>query len=181
MQNIRPMSSGPSESQMCCSFSGSAQQRNPLSRLRSDLPFLQLPFGPFMPVQAQFHAPRRIAANFDEEGSEVGIVNVEIVVVDVDGLVPVELKLSVYLLPVECLRLLLGHSDEYDAVADLPLAAELIGYVVLPFLVIELIKRYAIRAPPRTLLSRGISHPIDTMQASAKYRRAHYWIQAAHI
>ena len=97
-----------------------------------------------MTVEAQFQAPRRIATNFDEEGSEVGVVDIEIVVVDVDGLVAVELKLPVYLLPVERLRLLLGHSDEYDAVADLPLAAELIGDVVLPFLVIELVKRYRI-------------------------------------
>src|SRR5450755_2427927 len=32
LQNIRSMSSGPSESQMRCSFSGSAQERNPLSK-----------------------------------------------------------------------------------------------------------------------------------------------------
>ena len=85
-----------------------------------------------------------VAANFDEQRSEVGVVDVEIVVVDVDGLVAAELKLSVYFLPIERLRLLLGHSDAYDAVADLALAAELIGDVVLPFLVIELVKRYGI-------------------------------------
>jgi hypothetical protein len=32
LRNIRSMSSGPSESQMCCSFWGSAQGRNPLSK-----------------------------------------------------------------------------------------------------------------------------------------------------
>jgi len=121
-----------------------AGEKSVIQGFVGDLPFLQLPFGPFVTVEAQFHAPPRIAANFDEDGSEVGVVDIEIVVVDVHGLVAVELKLPVYLLPIERLRLLLCHADEYDAVADLPLAAELVGDVVLPFLVMELVKRYGI-------------------------------------
>jgi hypothetical protein len=85
-----------------------AGEKSVIQGFVGDFSFLHLPFGPFVPVEAQFHAPRRIAANFDEDRSEVGVVDVEIVVVDVDGLVAVELKLPVYFLAVERLRLLLA-------------------------------------------------------------------------
>ena len=59
---------------------------------------LQLPLGPFMPVQTQLGGPRRVAAHFHEQRPEIAIVDVEIVVVHVDPLVPCELELPVHLL-----------------------------------------------------------------------------------
>jgi hypothetical protein len=67
-----------------------AETKLPLQVVNFRLPpsaFLQLPLGPLMSVQAQLGAPRRIAAYFDEQRTEIGVVNVEVVVVHVDGLV----------------------------------------------------------------------------------------------
>jgi hypothetical protein len=41
----------------------------------------------------------------------------------------------------ECLRLLLRHADEDDAVADTALLPEPVGHVVFPLFVIELVNR----------------------------------------
>ena len=91
-------------------------------------PFLfQLPFGPFVPVQAQLGGPWRIAAHFEEHGAEVGIVNVEVVVVHLDRLVAREQKFSVDLLALEGLRLLLRHSDKDDPILDAALFPDLVG------------------------------------------------------
>ena len=64
--------------------------------------------------------------------------------VDVDRLITVELKLPVHLLPVERLGLFLRHPDEDNAVAHLPLPAEVVGDVVLPLFVLELVNRYVL-------------------------------------
>ena len=63
--------------------------------------------------------------------------------VDVDRLVPFELEPSVHLFPVERLGLLLGYPDEYDAIPHGPLLAEVVGDIVLPFFMVELVNRYA--------------------------------------
>src|SRR6516164_9637776 len=94
-----------------------------------------------MPVQAQLGAPRRIAANLDEQRSEIGVVDIEVIVVDVDRLVPVELKLAVDFLPIESLRLLLRHPDEDNSISHLPLPTKLVGNIVFPFLVLKLVNR----------------------------------------
>jgi hypothetical protein len=52
-------------------------------------------------VQAELDSPRCVAAYPDEERTEVFVINVEIVVVDVDRLVTVELELSVDLPPLK--------------------------------------------------------------------------------
>jgi hypothetical protein len=62
--------------------------------------------------------------------------------IDVDRLITVELKLPVHLFPVERLGLLMRHPDEDNAVAHLTLPAEVVGDVVLPLFVIELVDRY---------------------------------------
>jgi hypothetical protein len=94
-----------------------------------------------VPVETQLRAPRRVAANLEKQGAEILIVDVEIVVVDVDGLVPVELELPVHLLPVERLGLLLRDPDEDDLIPHWPLPSNLIGDVVLLLFVVELVNR----------------------------------------
>ena len=71
-----------------------------------------------MPVQAQLGSPRRIAAHFQEQRPEIGVVDVEVVMVHVDGLVPRELELPIDLLALKCLRLLLCDADKDDAIVD---------------------------------------------------------------
>jgi GxxExxY protein len=66
-----------------------------------------------VPVQTQLGGLGRIAAHFEEQRAEAGIVNVEIVVIDVDRLVAREPELPVDLLALESLRLLLRHAHEY--------------------------------------------------------------------
>jgi len=61
--------------------------------------------------------------------------------VDVDRLVAVELEPPVDLLSVEGLRFLLCHADEDDLIMHSTLPAEIVGDVVLPFLVVELLNR----------------------------------------
>jgi len=56
-----------------------------------------------MPVQAELDSPRRVAAYLDEKRTELFVVDIEVVVVDVDRLVTVELELSVDLLPLNAL------------------------------------------------------------------------------
>jgi len=79
-----------------------------------------------VPVQTQLDGPGRIAAHFAEQRAEIGIVNVEIVVIDVDRLVTREPELPVDLLALEGLR----HADEHDPVADLPFPAEIVGNII---------------------------------------------------
>jgi hypothetical protein len=45
----------------------------------ADAQLVELPFGPLVPVQAKLDAPRRVAANLDEQGAELLVVNVEVV------------------------------------------------------------------------------------------------------
>src|SRR5580700_3232871 len=94
-----------------------------------------------MPVQTQLDSPRRIAAHFQKQRSEVLVVDVEVVVVDVNCFVAVELELSVDPGAVERFRLLLSHTNEDDLVPHAVLPAEAVGDIVLPLLVIELINR----------------------------------------
>src|SRR6185437_5966436 len=88
---------------------------------------LQLSFGPFMPVEAQFDPPRRIAAHFDEQRTKVLVVDVKVVVIDVDRLIPVELELAVHLLPLEALGFLLSYSNEDDPIAGAPFSPKSVG------------------------------------------------------
>src|ERR1035437_1648257 len=85
-----------------------------------------------------------IAADFEEQRTEVFVINVEVVMVDVNRLITVDLKPPVHLFPVERLGLLLRHPNEDNAVAHLSLTAEVVGDVVLPFLVMELVDRYSL-------------------------------------
>jgi len=114
-------------------------QKSVIQSFVLDLPFLQLPFGPFVPVQAQLRTPRRVAADFDKQRPEVLVIDVEVVVIDVDRFVAIELELSVDLLPVERLRLLLRHTDEDNSVSHLPLPSEVVGNVILSLFMPELI------------------------------------------
>jgi hypothetical protein len=55
-----------------------------VERLVTDPALVQLPFGPLMAVDAQLDSPRRVAADFDKQRSEVlvvNVVNVEVVVI----------------------------------------------------------------------------------------------------
>jgi hypothetical protein len=63
--------------------------------------------------------------------------------IDVDRLVAVELELPVDLLAVECLGLLLRHPDEDNAVSHVAATPKVVGNIVLPLLVPELIHRNA--------------------------------------
>ena len=94
-----------------------------------------------MPVQAQLGPPRRVAAHLQEQRPEVLVIDVEIVVVHVDGLVARELEPPVDLLALERLRLLLCDPDEHDPVTDAALPPNPIGDIVLPLLVVELVNR----------------------------------------
>jgi hypothetical protein len=102
---------------------------------------VQLPFGPFVPVQAQLDAPGCVAAHLDEQRAEILVVDVEVGVVHVDRLVPRELELPAHLLPAESSRLLLCHPDEDDLVPHTPLPPQLIGGIIFAFRVFEQIDR----------------------------------------
>src|ERR1700728_308550 len=77
---------------------------------------------------------------FEEQRAEVGIVNIEIVGIDVDRLVACKPELPVDLLALESLRLLLRHTHEHPSVADLTFPAEIVGNIILSFLVVELVE-----------------------------------------
>ena len=96
-----------------------------------------------MPVQAQLHAPRRVAADLQEQRAELLVINVEIVVIDVNRFVTIELKPSVDLLAVEGLRFLLRHSNEHHGVAYVAALSETVGDIVFPLFVPELVHRNA--------------------------------------
>ena len=93
-----------------------------------------------MPVQAQLGPPRRIAANFEEHRAEIGIINIEVVVVDVDGLVARVLEPAIDFLALECLCLLLRHAYEHDPIANPALLPDAVGDVIFPLFMIELIE-----------------------------------------
>ena len=92
-----------------------------------------------MPVDAQFDPPRRIAAHFDEQRTKVRILNVEVVVVHLDGFVARELELPIALLALKGLCFLLCYTDENEAVANATLLPNLVGDFALAFFVVELI------------------------------------------
>src|SRR3954454_20454716 len=94
-----------------------------------------------MAVDAEFDAPRRVAGQLDKQWPEVFVINVEVIMVDVDGLIAIELKLTVHLRSVERFRLLLCNSDEDNLVAYFPLSTEIVGDIVLPLFVLKLINR----------------------------------------
>ena len=89
-----------------------------------------------MPIQAQFHAPRGVAADFDEQWAEVRVIDIEIVVVHIHGFVALEFKTSVHLFPAECLGFLLGYPNEDDPVPHLPFLGQSIGDIILPLLML---------------------------------------------
>src|SRR5215469_17925284 len=80
------------------SFRTGARKKTVVQTLVADSALLQLPLGPLMAVQAQLGSPRRVAAHLQKQRPEVGIVNVEVVVVHIHGLIAGELELSVDLL-----------------------------------------------------------------------------------
>ena len=83
-----------------------------------------------------------MVADFDEQRTEVFVIDVEVVMVDIDRLVPFELEPSVHLFPIERLGLLLGYPDKDNCIPHWPLLAEVVGDVVFPFFVFELVNRY---------------------------------------
>ena len=105
---------------------------------------VELPLGPFVPVQAQLHTPRRVTADLEEQRAELLVIDVEVVVINIDRLVAVELEPPVDLLAVEGLRFLLRHPNENDGVSHVAAAPEAVGNLVFPLLVPELIHRNAL-------------------------------------
>jgi hypothetical protein len=77
-----------------------------------------------MAIDAQLNSPRRVAAHLDEQRTELLVINVEVVMVEVDRLVEVELELAVDLRAAERFRLLLGRPDEDDLIPYSSLSAE---------------------------------------------------------
>jgi len=59
----------------------------------------------------------------------------------------------------------LGHPDEYDAIPHRPLLPEVVGDIVFPFLVVELVNRYA-------FLFR---EHFDRLPESLRYLSQHHW------
>src|ERR1041385_1448569 len=94
-----------------------------------------------MPVQTQLGGPRRVAAHFEEQRAEISIVDIEVVGIDVDRFVAREQKLPVDLFAWESLRLLLRHAYEYHSIAKTALTSEIVGDIILPFFVVELVER----------------------------------------
>jgi hypothetical protein len=121
-------------------------------------------------VQAQLRAPWRIAANFQEQRAEVGVIDVEVVVVDVDRLAALELKPPVHLLPAERMRLLLSYPNENDPIPHLPLPAEVVGDVVFPLFVIELVNRYAFSR------GLGLDRFAESLRDLPEHRRGWKWL-----
>ena len=85
--------------------------------------------------------------------------------VDVHRLVARELELPADLLALVRLRLLLRHADKHDAVADPALLPESVGYLVLPFLMAELVHR--------DLLS--LRHRLHVLTEFFRDLAQHYW------
>src|SRR5262249_38722921 len=107
----------------------------------------------------------RITAHLDKQRAEVGILNIKVVVVYVDRLVARELKLPVDLLALEGLRFLLRHTDENDPILYAALLPDLVGYLVLTFLVIELVRR--------NLMLFG--HCLHRLAELLRYLAPHHW------
>src|ERR1041384_5913155 len=93
-----------------------------------------------MTVQTQLGRPRRVAAHFEKQRAEVRIIDVEVVMIDVNRLVASEQELPVDLPALESLDLLLRQSHEYHPIADLPFPPEIVGDIILTFLVVELVE-----------------------------------------
>ena len=71
--------------------------------------------------------------------AEVGVINVEIVVIHVDALVARELEPPVDFLALESLCFLLRHADEDDSIAYAALLPNSVGELVLALFVVELV------------------------------------------
>src|SRR5439155_23860881 len=82
-----------------------------VQRFEGEALLFQLALRPLMPVQAQLQAPGGVAADLQEDGPEVLIVDVKVVVIDVDRLVAIVEGVPFFAGRVG-LRLLLGHADE---------------------------------------------------------------------
>ena len=79
------MSAGLSGSQAACSASGSGHERNPLSRLEADAIPAEALFDPFV-FETELDRIGQIRADLDERRTPVAVVDVEVVVIDRDGL-----------------------------------------------------------------------------------------------
>src|ERR1022692_4560324 len=142
-----------------------ARQEPIIQRLVGDLLLLQLPLGPLVSIQAQLHASRGVAGDFDEQRTEIFVIDVEVVMVDVDRLVPFELEPSVHLFPIERLGLLLGYPDKDNCIPHWPLLAEVVGDVVFPFFVFELVNRYVFPVRQR----------LHGLAESLRHLSQHHW------
>lgn len=96
---------------------------------------------PLQPFRSQLDTPWRVAADFDKYRAEFRIVDVEVVMVHVNGFVTVEVELPVDLVPGESLGLLLRHANEHDGIPHRALLTEPVGNIVLSFLMPELVNR----------------------------------------
>src|SRR5947209_18305235 len=82
----------------------------------SNPPLVQLPFGPFLSVQAQLHPPRSITAHLQKGWPKIGVVQVNVVVIDINGLIPMEKKSPLHFAGRERLRFLLCHADKENLI-----------------------------------------------------------------
>jgi len=96
---------------------------------------LQLTFSPFMAIEADFDAPGGVGAELDGGFAEVGVVAVEVVVFDEDGLAGVvEAQLAgaggAVFGGLEAVGFFLSGADEDHRIADRTLAAHLVSHRV---------------------------------------------------
>src|ERR1041385_2092015 len=118
-----------------------------------------------MPVQTQLGGPRRVAAHFEEQRAEISIVDIEVVGIDVDRFVAREQKLPVDLFAWEGLRLLLRHAYEYHSIAKTALTPEIVGDIILPFFVVELVERNPL----------SFRHRLDGLAELLRHLPEHDW------
>src|SRR3954447_18118262 len=136
---MRSIWSGPSELQILLQLLRPGTTAKAIvERFVTDPPLVQLPFRPFVPVEAQLYPPRSIAAHFQKWRSEVRVVEINVVMIYVNRLIPVEQESPIHFPGRERLRLLLRHTDEYNFVPHRPLFPYAIGTVVFPLAVLEL-------------------------------------------
>jgi hypothetical protein len=110
-----------------------------------------------VPVQTELDSPGRVAAYLDEERTEVFVINVEVVVVDIDRLVTVELELSVDLPSIEGLGFLLCDPNEDNAIACTPFSPKPIRNMVFLFLVRKRMDGICSRSAKAFTASRNFS------------------------